>query len=202
MSQGRCHRDPLAVPGAVAAVEKADDVLHVALEVVRIPGLPAQELGLEPELPGQHGTERLPFGGDHQARHHPARVLRRGFAGSPEVFPAGACRRGSGLAGAAKSQIDPVREHCRQGSDVFGYLQRPVVAQDGGSRPHPDGPGGGSNQGGQHMRGGTRDAGIEMVLGQPIAVVAEVLGSDGQLHAVAQRLPGVHPRRDGAQIEN
>lgn len=51
------------------------------------------------------------------------------------------------------------------------------------------------------MRGGTCDAGVQVVLGQPEAVVAKVLGGYSKVNAVVQRVAGRLPGRDWTEIE-
>ncbi len=61
--------------------------------------------------------------------------------------------------------------------------------------------GGWADQGQHQGWGGAGHAGIEMVLGDPVAQVAEVLGPSGQVEARAQRVGGGATGRDRYEIE-
>jgi len=79
----------------------------------------------------------------------------------------------------------------------------------GGAVPHldragsdPDRRGRGGRQGQDDGRGGSGDAGVEVVLGKPVPGVAEALGGLRQVDAVAKRLGGGGTRADRHQVED
>jgi hypothetical protein len=74
------------------------------------------------------------------------------------------------------------------------HLHRPGAEPDRRRR------GGGQRQ--HHGRGGAGHPRVEMVLGEPVASVAEPFGLLGQVDAVPQRLGRVRPGRDRDQIQD
>ena len=54
----------------------------------------------------------------------------------------------------------------------------------------------------QHGRGGAGDTGHRVVLGDPVAVVAELFGSTGEQPRATERLTGSRPAGDRDEIEH
>ena len=103
---------------------------------------------------------------------------------------------------AAKAQINTVRIERRQGAELFGDDQRGMVGQHNAPCPNPNGLGGRCDRPDHHRGRCTGDAGHVVVLGQPVAGVAQSIGMGGQIDRVPQGLPHVGTIGDRSEIEN
>ena len=78
---------------------------------------------------------------------------------------------------AAEPEVDPVGPERRDRAECLRHLQRLVVAEDRRGRADADPLGRARDDAEQRVRGGARDAGVQVVLGQPVPAVAESLGA-------------------------
>ena len=88
----------------------------------------------------------------------------------------------------AKPQIDAIRIERRQGAELLGDDQRRVVRQHDAARPDAQGIGTAGQMTDQHRSGGAGDARHVVVLGQPVAAIAQAFGMTGQVQRAAKRL--------------
>ena len=75
-------------------------------------------------------------------------------------------------------------------AELLDHRQRGAVAELHGAGADPDRRGSGGSQRQHDGGGGSGDAGVEVMLGEPVAGVAEALGLLGEVDAVPQRLCG------------
>ena len=87
-------------------------------------------------------------------------------------------------------------------AELLDRGQRGAVAELDRAGAEPDRGGGGGGQREHHRGGGAGDAGVEVVLGEPVAGVAEALGLLGEVDAVAQRLGGGGAGGDRHEVED
>ena len=89
------------------------------------------------------------------------------------------------------AEVDPAREQPGQQAEALGDLERRVVREHHAAAADADPLGGRRHRAGQHLRRrtGQREA---VVLGEPVAVIAEAVGELREVERVAQR---VRPRR-------
>ncbi len=80
--------------------------------------------------------------------------------------------------------------------------QRGAVAELDRAGANPDGRGRGRGEGEDDGRGRAGHARVEVVLGEPVAGVAEALGLAGKVDAVAQGLGGGAAGGDGHEVED
>ena len=120
--------------------------------------------------------------------------IRSPFGGVP-VGHRGAADRGGlpGLrgrlaAGAAEAEVEAAGMQRVEQPELLDGGQRGAVPELDRAGAEPDGGGRGGGQRQHHGRGGAGHAGVEVVLGEPVAAVAEPLGLPGEVDAVAQRL--------------
>ncbi len=114
-------------------------------------------------------------------------------------------RAGGELVGprrAADAQVDPARIDGLEGPELLGDDQRRVVGQHHATGAEADGRGPFADVGQRHGGGGAGDAGHVVVLGQPVAPVAQPLGSPRQGAAGAQRLSRAATLDDGRKVED
>jgi hypothetical protein len=129
----------------------------------------------------------------HQLDH----VLRKAVGVGCEIAAQRACGDLIGAGRAAQAKVDATRKQGGQRAELLGHHQRSVVRQHDAAGADPDG---GSPR--RHVTdddGGRSagDAGTVVVLGQPVAVIAEALGVPGEIERVAQRLRGIASLHDG-----
>ena len=106
-----------------------------------------------------------------------------------------------GAGGAAEAEVDAAGEECVQGTELFGDDERGVVGQHDAARADADGAGGGGDMGDHHRGRGRGDALHAVMLGHPIALIAERFGMGGEVGGIGQRLRHGATFDDGHQIE-
>jgi hypothetical protein len=129
------------------------------------------------------------------------------FGVRPPVTVAAAGQRGCPgftwpAAGAAQAEVEAPRVQGVEQAELLDggqggtvpHLHRPGAEPDRGRR--------GRGQRQHHGRGGAGHPGVEMVLGEPVAGVAEPFGLLGQVDAVPQRLGRVRPGRDRDEVQD
>ena len=115
-------------------------------------------------------------------------------------------RGGLGLAwpaaGAAQAEVEAPRVQGVEQAELLDGGQRGAVPHlhRPGAEPDRRRRGGGQRQ--HHGRGGAGHARVEMVLGEPVAGVAEPFGLLGQVDAVAQRLGRGRAGRDRDEVQD
>jgi hypothetical protein len=123
------------------------------------------------------GTGRRRRRGGRCRPHGPGAVGRRGSSRPP--------------AGASEAEVDAAGEGGVEQAELLDHGQGGAVAQLHAARPDAQ-PGGCARDEGGHDRGRCAgDARVEVVLGQPEALVAQRLGLAGQVDGVGQRGGGV-----------
>ena len=107
-----------------------------------------------------------------------------------------------GAGRAAEPQVDAAGMKCRQRAELLCNDQRRMVGQHDAASTDADGRGAGGDMADDDRGRGARDARHVVVLGQPVAVVAEPLGMACEIERVPQRLAGGAAFRHGREIEN
>ena len=107
-----------------------------------------------------------------------------------------------GAGGAADPEVDAAREEAGEDAEALRHLERAVVGQHhaAAADPHPAGRGG--DRADQDLRRGPGDEPSPVVLGDPVAVVAEPVGQPRQVDRVAQRLRRGRALGDGSLVED
>ena len=122
----------------------------------------------------------------------------------PGVEPA-AQRIGGGAIGAgrpAEAEIDPARKQRLQHLEAFGHHQRRMVGQHDAAGADPDVLRDGRDLADHQVRRRARDGGEVVMLGEPVADIAELIGMARQIDAVAQRRGRFGGGGDDRQVEN
>ncbi len=183
---------------AVLAPQQREHVVDLLAVLLRLGPRQVQQLLLEghPRMAQQMGEgERV---GDPQpVRGVPVHDRGAGRLRARTVGrPAGPARR------AAQPQVDaPGVQRVDQAELLYGR-QRRAVPELHRAGAEPDGRGSGGGQREHDGRGGPGHPGIEVVLGEPVAGVAELLGPPGEIDAVPQGLGGGGTGRDGDEVED
>ena len=87
-------------------------------------------------------------------------------------------------------------------AEALRHLERAVVGQHHPAAAHPNPLGGRGDRAEQHLRAGAGERRGPVVLGHPVAVVAEPVGELGQVDRVPQRLRSGRALRDGGLVEH
>ena len=104
--------------------------------------------------------------------------------------------------GAAEAQLDPSGMQRGEGAELFGDHQRGVVRQHDAAGADADAGRAGGDMGERHRGRRAGDAGQVVMLGHPVAPVAEPLDMAREVERIAQRLAGVAAFGDRGEIEN
>ena len=120
------------------------------------------------------------------------RALRRSAYGGDLV----------GAGRAADPEVDAARVQRLEHPELLGDHERLVVRQHHAARADAERGGRARQVGDQHRRRRAGDAGHVVVLGNPVAQVAEPLDVAGEVDRVAQRLADGRSGRDRREIEN
>jgi hypothetical protein len=107
-----------------------------------------------------------------------------------------------GAGRAAQAQVDAPRVQRLQRAELLGDDQRRMVRQHHAAGTDADGRGARSHVRQQHGRGRARDARHAVVLGQPVARVAQLFAVLRQRERVAERLRGVAALGDRGKVED
>ena len=89
---------------------------------------------------------------------------------------------------AADAEVDPLRVQAGQGAEHLRHLQRAVVREHHAAAAHADLLGGLGHRRDQYLGRGARERGRGVVLGEPVALVAEPLGVAAEVDRVVERL--------------
>jgi hypothetical protein len=127
-------------------------------------------------------------------------VLRE-RVGAVEIAPQCARRRLVGAGRAAEAQVDAIGIQRRQRAELLGHLQRCVVRQHDPACADADGGSTARDMADQHRGRGAGDAWHVVVLGQPVAVIAQGLGVPGQVEHVDEGIARRAAFRDGGEVE-
>ncbi len=125
---------------------------------------------------------------------HPRRVLLVGHGLGFVAQSVGGGLVGTG--GPAQSEVDAAGEQGVQHPEGLGHLEGAVVGEEHAAGTDPDGARPAGDVGGEDLGGGAGQRGGVVVLGQPVAAVAERLDGLGQGHGVAECLGGRRPVGD------
>ncbi len=119
-----------------------------------------------------------------------------------QMAPQRLCRRLIGARRAPESEIDPPGKQARKRAELLCDDEWRVVGQHDPAGPDPDGARRAGDIGDDDRRRGTGDARHVVVLGQPVTLIAERLGMDGELAGPRQRRAGILALGDRGEIEN
>ncbi len=97
-------------------------------------------------------------------------------------------RQRVGAGGASQSQVDPAREQPGQHREGLGHLERAVVGEHDSAAADPDAAGGRRDRPDQRLGAGAGQHRATVVLGHPVAVIAERVGQPGQVDRAPQRV--------------
>ena len=89
--------------------------------------------------------------------------------------------------GAAHAQVDAARRDAFEHAELLGHLERRIVRQHHAGAAYPDALGGRADRGDQDFGRGADDAVAVVVLGHPVAVVAQLVAMLRELDALADR---------------
>ena len=107
-----------------------------------------------------------------------------------------------GAGGAAQPEVDPPRIERLQRAEMFGDDQRGVVGQHDAACSDPDRLGRSGDVPDQHAGRRTADPAHIVVLGQPVAVIAQFFGAAGLVAHQAERFCRVAVLADRGEIED
>jgi len=129
--------------------------------------------------------------------------LARKGVDAPSLGPGlqGPCRTLVGTRRPAQPQIDPARREQFQHPELLGHFQGAVMGQHHPAGPHPNGRGFGCNLGDQNLWAGPGKRLAVVVLGQPVARVAQSLAGLGKLNGFRNRFGGLTTLGDGGLIQ-
>ena len=103
---------------------------------------------------------------------------------------------------AADPEVDPPREEAGEDAEALRHLERAVVREHDAAAADPDPAGRRGDRADQDLRRRPGDEPSPMVLGDPVAVVAEPVGQPRQVDRVAQRLRRGRSLRDRGLVED
>ena len=148
-----------------------------------------------------HGTHRLPrlrrLEIPEQLQHVVGERL-----GTVEIAAQRARRRLVGAWRATEAEVDPARVQRGQRAELFGDLQRRVVGQHHAAGADADAARAARHVPDQHGGGGAGDARHVVVLGQPIAAIAELFGMPRKVQRVAEGLRDVAALAHRCEVED
>ena len=94
---------------------------------------------------------------------------------------------------AADAEVDAAGIERLQHAELLGHLERAVMAQHDPARADADMPGLGRHQRHHDLGRAAGEPGRSVVLGQPVAAIAEPIGMAGQLDGFKERVARGHP---------
>lgn len=150
----------------------------------------------------RHGAQALAFLRGQEIAHQLDDILRETVSAGLEVAPQGARGVHVGAGSPAETEIDAARKQGGQRAELLGDDQRRMVGQHDAAGADADGFGAAGNMGDDHGCGGAGNARHVVVLGQPVALVAQPLGMAGKIERVGQRLRCIAAFDDWRQVEN
>jgi hypothetical protein len=107
-----------------------------------------------------------------------------------------------GPRGAADAEVDAPRMKGLEHPELLGDDERRVVRQHHAAGADPDPLSGGGERRRQHRGRRARDPRHVVVLGDPVAVIAESLGDAGEVDRVDERLGRARALADDGEIEH
>src|SRR6185437_10541159 len=189
----------LPVRGAVGTRDQREHVADLLGVVLRLRVRQLQQ-GLLQREPGRFQQAR---NGEPRRDQQPVRGAAVGHgAGGTAARERRRFRLAGAATGTSKAQVEAARIGRVEQTELLDGGQRGTVPHLHRAGTEPDGRGGGRGEGERDGRRGARDAGVEVVLGEPVAGVAETFGLPREVDAVAQRLGGVGPGGDRDQVED
>ena len=119
-----------------------------------------------------------------------------------QVAPQRAGGRLVGSRRAAESQVDTSGKQGFQRAELLGNHQGGMVGQHDAAGPDPNPGGAGCDVADHHGGGRAGDSRHAVVLGQPVAPVAQGFRVAGQIQGIAQGLAGIAAAGDGGEVED
>ena len=111
-------------------------------------------------------------------------------------------RQRVGAGGTSEPEVDPARVQRREDRERLGHLERAVVGQHHTAAPDPDRLGRGGDRADQHLGARPGEHRAAVMLGDPVAVVAERVGQPREVERVVQRLRAGRAFGDRGLIED
>ncbi len=111
-------------------------------------------------------------------------------------------RRHVGAGGAAEAEVDAPGMEGGERAEGFRHHQRRVVGEHDAAGADADRRRAGGDMGDHHRGRGAGDAGHVVMLGEPVAAIAETLRMAGEVEGVAERRAGVTALGDGREVED
>ena len=102
----------------------------------------------------------------------------------------------------SESEVDATGMEGLEHAELLGHDERGVIGQHHPAGTDPDRRRRRREMRDEHGRGGARDTGHVVVLGNPQASVAQTLAETRQRHRVGQRGGRCRPLADGSQLQN
>ncbi len=103
---------------------------------------------------------------------------------------------------AADAQIDAPGKQGFEHAELLGDFQRTVVGQEHTARADADARGGAGDAGDENLGTGIGESRDGVVLGEPVAVVAQLFGEPGERDGFSDRLSGTVSADDRGLIEH
>ena len=107
-----------------------------------------------------------------------------------------------GAGRAAEREVDAPGVQAGQHRERLGDLERAVMGQHHAAAAHPQALGGGGDGPDQHLGAGAGQHRAAVVLGHPVAVIAERVGQPGQVERVVQRVGTGRPFGDRGLVKH
>ena len=102
----------------------------------------------------------------------------------------------------AEAEVDPPGIEAAQHAERLRDLERAVVRQHDAAAPHAQAGGRGRDRADQHLGARAGQHGCAVVLGDPVAVISELVGPAREIDRVAERVPAGRALRDRRLIQN
>ena len=129
-------------------------------------------------------------------------VLRKAVDAGVEVAPQRPCGGHVGARRTAEPEVDAAGMQGGERPELLGDHQRRVVGQHDAARADADRRGSRRDMGDDHRGRRAGDARHVVMLGEPVALVAEALGVAGEVERVPERLRDIAAFGDRRQVEN
>ena len=145
---------------------------------------------------------RLAWFGRLEIAHQFHDILRKIIAGAVQRPPHRPRGDLIGTRRATQPQIDPARMQRRERAELLGDQQRSVIRQHDAAGADADAARAGRDMRQRDRGRGTGDARQVVMLGHPVAAIAQRLDMAREVERIAQRLAGVAAFDNGGEIEN
>jgi hypothetical protein len=107
-----------------------------------------------------------------------------------------------GAGRAPDGEVDAIGEEAGEDAEALGHLQRAVVGEHHAAAAHADARRGHRDRADQDLGARPGEHRAAVVLGEPVAVVAEVVGEAREVEGVAERVGAGRALRNGRLVED